>query len=313
MNFKRAVIILITIIFSINFISCQKTTDYSKEYKPLTDAWFEAWNTGYLDKLDTVLDPEIEHSTWHQPFDFTGIETFKNWVTNGRKALPDFNAKIEEEIFLAGKAIIRAKWTATNTGPYSYITKNSGSGTISPTGKRITNNSTFIFYIKNGKIYKEWFIQDDFTVFEQLGFTLTPPTNMKQIAETWQNTYNTHDVKAFVELFTDDIIYGNASSEPLKRKKIVTETFTNTFNTFPEIRIDIKQIFSLGSYIACQHEVTGTFKNTWKRPDGDVAPNGKTAVMPMISLIKVTPDGLISEVRDYYDTADLMKQLGVEQ
>jgi len=138
--------------------------------------------------------------------------------------------------------------------------------------------------------------------------------DMEKIAKTWQTTYNSHDVDAWLNLFTEDIRYGNASSStPIIGKDVARTRFTNTFNALPDINIELKLVFSSGEYIACKHVLSCTFTNTWIRQTGEIAPTGKRAVIPMVSILKVTSDGLISEVTDYFDTADLWDQLGIEQ
>jgi len=140
-----------------------------------------------------------------------------------------------------------------------------------------------------------------------------PQVDMEQIAKAWNTTYNSHDVEAFVNLFTDDIVYGIVSGTPRVGKDAVAENFKNTFKTFSDIHMELELIFTSGEYIACKHVVSGTFTNTWIRQDEEIAPTGKKAVVPMVSILKVSPDGLIAEVTDYWDNADLLKQLGVEQ
>ncbi len=144
---------------------CQQP-DVSKELKPIADAYLEAWNTGNLDPLDAIIDPQfVRHVSPASTMGAVGLDSLKKVISNFRTTYPDFHLTIDESIFISDKSAGRWRYTATNTGL----------GNIPPTGKKITATGMSILHYKNGKIIEEWVETDNLVPMQQLGFTLTPP------------------------------------------------------------------------------------------------------------------------------------------
>ncbi len=145
---------------------CQKP-DASKELKPIAEKYIEAWNTGNMDILDTIIDPQfVRHVSPSSITGAVGLDSLKKVISNFRTTYPDFHVAFEEEIYVDNKAAGRWSFTATNTGP----------GSIPPTGKQIKATGISILHFKNGKIIEEWAEVDNLSIMLQLGFTLTPPS-----------------------------------------------------------------------------------------------------------------------------------------
>ncbi|HEY0783926.1 MAG TPA: ester cyclase [Thermoanaerobaculia bacterium] len=87
-------------------------------------------------------------------------------VAGWRTACPDLKIAVEDAVAEGDKVVVR--WTATGTQAGTF------SG-LPPTGKhvRVTGLTTFRF--RGGKIDHEWTQFDWLGLYEQLGFTLTPP------------------------------------------------------------------------------------------------------------------------------------------
>ena len=162
--FKIVSLGLVTLFFIAS--GCQQP-DASKELKPITDAYVEAWNTGNLDPLDAIIDSQfVRHVSSASKTGAVDLDSLKRVISNFRTTYPDFHLTLDEEIFVGDKSVGRWTYTATNTGP----------GGILPTGMKITTTGISILHFKNGKIIEEWAESDNLTAMLQLGFTLTPPS-----------------------------------------------------------------------------------------------------------------------------------------
>jgi predicted ester cyclase len=145
---------------------CQKL-NVSEDLSPIIHTFNEAWNTGNVTILDTVVDSLYTKHTADGPV--IGLEALKKSITDHRIAFPDWHCTYVEEIYSGDKAVVRFNVTGTNTGP----------GVFPPTGKKITLNGIAIFRIINGKIVDDRSVDDAIPYYEQLGYTLVPPSDDK--------------------------------------------------------------------------------------------------------------------------------------
>ena len=150
-------------------LGCQQQ-DPSIDLKPLIDTYIEAWNTGDLDALDAIVDPQFEFRMTPVFKATTGIDSLKHIVTYYRTAYPDIHINVDEEIYGKDKAAILWTITGTNTGPGMYP----------PTGNHINVQGMSMYHITNGRIFDEWIAGNNLLWFEQLGFVLTPPEAMEK-------------------------------------------------------------------------------------------------------------------------------------
>ena len=143
---------------------CQQQKDYSKELKPLFDKYYEVWETGNLDELDVIVDPNfVRHSDAGTSVE--GLENLKKMISGFRTAFPDLKVVSNEEIYSENKFAGRWTFSGTNTGP----------GEMPPTGKAVTMWGINIIHFKDGKIVEEWDSFDNVPLLEQLGYMITPP------------------------------------------------------------------------------------------------------------------------------------------
>lgn len=158
-----------TLLFMVAVIlntGCQQNApDYSKELKPIRDKLVDAWNGGSLDALDPLFDANFIRKVNQQP-DVFGVEGFKKAITDFRTAYPDLKLTLDNEIYSENAMAARWAITGTNTGP----------GAMPPTGKAIKFWGETILRFSNRKITGEIVAYDNQALMEQLGFTMTPPS-----------------------------------------------------------------------------------------------------------------------------------------
>jgi predicted ester cyclase len=72
------------------------------------------------------------------------------------------------------KIIVFATFEGTNTGPL---------GDIAATGNKASVSGVYVFRIVEGKIAEEWTYFNLLSYYQQLGFTLTPPSPSNPIEQ----------------------------------------------------------------------------------------------------------------------------------
>ena len=168
-NLKALPGIAVIIIAFIFVAGCQQQKDYSKEYKPLADKYVDVWNGGNPDSLDAIMSKDFVYNSNSMPA-VKGLEGIKKVIASFRTAFPDAKLVTQEVIFSENEGAARWTLTGTNTGP----------GEMPPTGKSFSIWGESIMHFANGKITEEWVAYDNQSMMEQLGYTVTPPSDKKK-------------------------------------------------------------------------------------------------------------------------------------
>lgn len=138
--------------------------------------------------------------------------------------------------------------------------------------------------------------------------------DMMQIYKTFRTAYNNHDTVALNKLLTDDVISISLNSpEARKGKELMIEAWKGIWTAFPDFKADDSIILTSDEYFGVEETLVGTFTNPWNSWMGIIQPTGGKVEVTQAVFFKVTSEGLISEIRHYGDSLNLMKQLGVEQ
>lgn len=160
--------LLFLIIAVVISTGCKQPPDYSKELKPLVDKYNDIWRTGNVNELDAIFDPKfVRHSDASTSAE--GLANLKKIITEFKTAYPDLKLVSDEEIYSENRFAGRWTLTFTNTAPE-----------MTSTGKEITLWGINIIHFKDGKIVEEWDAFDNLPFMEQLGFTMMPPSEIKQ-------------------------------------------------------------------------------------------------------------------------------------
>jgi predicted ester cyclase len=158
------VTLVLTLILLCFTFSCQQQ-DASKELKSIVQAFNEPWNTGDLDALDAVVDPQYVRHTNSGPI--VGLDSLKQDISSVRTAFPDWHCTYDEEIYAGDKAVVRSTVTGTHTGPGLFGP---------PTGKKIELTGITIFRVADGKVVDDRAAFNALALYQQLGYTLVPPS-----------------------------------------------------------------------------------------------------------------------------------------
>lgn len=163
----KPIVFLVLLVSVCLLIGCQPrdpVQEATVKFKPVVDAYYYAWNTGKLDTLNAICDPQyVRHEG------MTGtvkLDSLKRFIANVRTMIPDFKLTVEEELYVGDHAMSRYIATGTHTGP----------GYLPPTGKSFKFSGLSLFRFVNGKLAENYNEMDYLYFWQQLGFKLTPPT-----------------------------------------------------------------------------------------------------------------------------------------
>ncbi len=119
----------------------------------------EVWSEGNIDVLNEICSKDFVD--YISDDKIKSLDSYKNMVTEFRKAFPDWKERIQELIISGDKVVSRYSSSGTHLGVLF--------NTIQPTGKIVTLNEIAIFYIKEGKISEQRGIFDLYALYKQLG------------------------------------------------------------------------------------------------------------------------------------------------
>ena len=123
------------------------------------------------------------------------------------------------------------------------------------------------------------------------------------IAEKWIAAWNSHSPDKMTTLFTDDILYEDVAFGEVSNGVAEVRKFaTSEFEAIPDLELKLLR--------ANVHDGHGTIEWTFNGTDKGVFNTGKKFSVRGVSVIDVR-DGKISRNLDFYDSAAIMRQVGV--
>ena len=169
MSQSRAIIysgLLITALLT-TLVSCSSEAPDQNEILEtrIREGITAAWNEGDIDALDDIYDTNfVRH---RPPFDdYTGLRIHKERVRLIRSAYPDHRTIIHDVLIDGDMVALWYTWRGTHTGEGL---------SLAPTGKRVSVPGCDVYKIVDGMIVEEWDHEGFLSLFQQLGYTVTPP------------------------------------------------------------------------------------------------------------------------------------------
>ncbi len=128
--------------------------------KAVLERAYEAFNTGNLDALDTLMTANpIEHQVM-PGVTATGVEAVKQTIGMLREAFPDFRITANHMIAEGDYVVAHFTMSGTQNGPFMGAPA---------TGKRFEIQGLDLVRFENGKAAEHWGYQEDIIMMEQLG------------------------------------------------------------------------------------------------------------------------------------------------
>jgi steroid delta-isomerase-like uncharacterized protein len=127
-----------------------------------------------------------------------------------------------------------------------------------------------------------------------------------QVFQNWENGFKAHDIDKMVSLLTDNIKINSISFGDYKGKDGAREYWHKLFDTFPDIEIKPVKITADEDRIVTEISFSGTQKG---QIYGSQGLNKKFYLHG--AFVYEFIDGKIEEIRMYYDSSILKKQLKI--
>ncbi|MDX1687755.1 MAG: ester cyclase [Candidatus Promineifilaceae bacterium] len=130
----------------------------SEQNKQMVRQAFEAiWNEGDFSVFDARFSADY---VGHTSDELEGLEDAKRFVAAMRRAFPDFDYTVEDEIAEEDKVVNRWVVRATHQGEFQGIPA---------TGKQVTITGISIYRVVDGKLVEGWTNADMLGLLQQLG------------------------------------------------------------------------------------------------------------------------------------------------
>ena len=121
----------------------------------------EIWNQGNVDGLDKFVVPTLVcHHPRNRDADLLGIESFRQWTLEVRRAFPDIRLSVEQIFGEGDKIVIHLRGAETYAGTSPGVTAS---------GKLVNFTVTGIARLASGRLAEAWIIADDLGILQQLG------------------------------------------------------------------------------------------------------------------------------------------------
>ncbi|WP_214411017.1 nuclear transport factor 2 family protein [Sphaerisporangium fuscum] len=131
----------------------------------------------------------------------------------------------------------------------------------------------------------------------------------------FHRSYSDHDIEGLLTHLAEDVtIQFPTGPQPIRGKKNIGPVWTMVFTTLiPDIRQELLSTVAHEQFAACEFIETGTLTIPAEAagPLG-LTPGGRPYSMNMASFFHFDDEGLIDEIRSYWDTGSFADQIGID-
>jgi steroid delta-isomerase-like uncharacterized protein len=135
-----------------------------------------------------------------------------------------------------------------------------------------------------------------------------PSNDTSNMIRSYIDAVNVDDPRQVERLLADNVKW----SSPAGKRNGHEETrkyMERWFTAFPDLKLQVVNTMVDGNQAVVECRLVGTHQGNFVSDLGQFAPTQKKIDVDLINLLKVE-NGKISEIRVYYDSAEIMDQLG---
>ncbi len=137
-------------------------------------------------------------------------------------------------------------------------------------------------------------------------------TTIKELAEHAFDVYNSRDIDAFMDLYTDDAVLTFPQGS-IRGRDAIRQNWAQQWASFPDSHISSELLVAEGDTVADEFTYSGTNTGPIAMPDGSTGPaTGRHIEMRGMQLMKMR-DGKVVRHDIFLDTGDMMVQMGWQQ
>jgi len=137
--------------------------------------------------------------------------------------------------------------------------------------------------------------------------------NPEEIVKKFFDRWNKHDVDGAVALLDSEVVGSNPLVLQRKSGKEAVRKGIEAYNkAFPDLKMEIMKIVAHGDTVAVEEVETATFNGPLKVATLTIPPTNQSYELHVACFFRVNADGLIEEMRNYWDTRTFFQQLGID-
>jgi len=137
--------------------------------------------------------------------------------------------------------------------------------------------------------------------------------NPEEIVKECFDRWNKGDVDGAAALLESEVVISNSFVSQRKiAKEGVWEGIEALTKAFPDLKMEITKIVAHGDTVALEEVETATFKCPLEVATVTIPPTNRSYELRVACFFKVNTNGLIAEMRNYWDTRSYFQQLGID-
>ena len=134
----------------------------------------------------------------------------------------------------------------------------------------------------------------------------------KQQARQSIDSFNRGKLDEWIKNVSPDAELITPMAGTIKGRDAIKGYFEQVRTTFPDARLDVRNIIAEGNTVVVEYTFTGTQKGPMQLPTGDsIPPTNKTLSGPELDIAVLDDKGQLKSLRQYFDMARAMQQLGL--
>ena len=134
--------------------------------------------------------------------------------------------------------------------------------------------------------------------------------SIRDAFERGTDAFNAHDLDAFAETLSDDVVQTAPGGMRFEGKAATMEFFGIWLEAFPDCHVEITRAIVTDDAVVEHGIFSGTHSGAFHTPDGDVPPTGRSVSAEYVNLLSYR-DGRFTAGDLLYDRLTLLEQLGL--
>ncbi|MGY1785552.1 ester cyclase [Geodermatophilus sp. SYSU D00698] len=140
--------------------------------------------------------------------------------------------------------------------------------------------------------------------------TMSAGPPVQERVRLFEQACNAEGLEAYAALLAADV-RSRTGDVTVTGRDAVVRFMTAVRTTFPDFSVTFTHVLVSGDEVAAEIVERGTHRGPLVLPDRTVPPTGRRVEWQAATFFRYGEDGLIRVIRDYLDTAALLRQLGV--
>lgn len=135
--------------------------------------------------------------------------------------------------------------------------------------------------------------------------------NSAAIAQRHYDCFNDRDLSLSSVLITDQTEWTNVPlNRPFRGKEGYWEHIQKWVSAFSDMKLETLHRFAGDDFVVTELMARGTHDGPLSTPAGEIPPSGRSLRLPMCEVLLIRA-GKIAAARLYFDSAQLLQQIGV--